>query len=49
MGSQEEIVTVIVVRRDGSSYVDSNVLVKDSMFEGVKAWLNNTTRGCELQ
>ena len=37
----EEIVTVIVVRRDGSSFVDSSVLVNDNMFEGVTAWLDS--------
>ena len=32
---EDEIVTVIVVRRDGSSFVDSSVLVKADMWEGV--------------
>ena len=38
---EDEIVTVIVVRRDGSSFVDSSVLVKADMWEGVDIWLSN--------
>ena len=38
---EDGIVTVIVVRRDGSAYVDSSVSVGEDMWECPAIWLSN--------